>query len=504
MKHKLSLLMLVVMVLFTASCSDDDDNVVPTVTNALTLDDMRSNLITSQPQGDDLVWTWPALTSGLQMEVTISRDGQQYARQTVSTTSCLQQALETNVEYTYVFRLTDGTNYSDGIVKKYTRAGASSITGLTARQVEGTSGYEAAFSWDSNLDATSYAVKVTDGTTTKTDTITTAAYTVSNVAMDSNWDITVRAINAKGKSLPSTTSVKIGKTAVAFLSYYATPEDLIANGDDDEASAWLWFHEQYPNSRYLYAGSITSADDLSNLREIFYIRDLNSGSENDVWTQPEAIQKATPYIQEWYKEGGNLLLWQHAVTYITDLGRIDKKMLTSNDRRISIGNGNYNTDCWYMAVQINPASHYCADFSQHPLYKGIGYISTSRTKLITVKGPCWTEDHNCCFFNIPSAITGMGNQLPETYDVLTKTYGIYPLGTWDSQIEWLSQLNVWEARQGNTDYKGTILCVGNGGLEFSHQNADGTADKSADPKNNPYQGTVLKIAKNAIEYLKTR
>jgi hypothetical protein len=63
---------------------------------------------------------------------------------------------------------------------------------------------------------------------------------------------------------------------------------------------------------------------------------------------------------------------------------------------------------------------------------------------------------------------------------------------------------VWEARQGNTQYKGTLLCIGNGGCEFSMKNADGTPDKSAYPKNNSCQENVLKLAKNSLEYLKTR
>ena len=48
---------------------------------------------------------------------------------------------------------------------------------------------------------------------------------------------------------------------------------------------------------------------------------------------------------------------------------------------------------------------------------------------------------------------------------------------------------------------GTVLCVGNGGCEFSMKNEDGTPDKSANPKNNSCQQNVLKLAKNSIEYL---
>lgn len=294
---------------------------------------------------------------------------------------------------------------------------------------------------------------------------------------------------------------QVNTAGVAFLSPYASPEVCVENGDDDEASAWLWFHQEYPDCPFLYAGDIHSQADLAAYSVLFYIRDLDSGNEDNAWTQPASIQQATPYILEWYRAGGNLVLWQHAVTYITDLGRMDRDMMRACDHRITIGKGSWNQGQWYMAVQLNPASRYVKDFSQHPLYRGCEIRSAGRSKYITVKGPAWTEDHNCVFHNLPAQITGFGNQDPRCYEALTQTYGIYPLAVWDSQIDWISQLNVWEARQGNTDFKGTILCVGNGGCEFSYKNADGTADKSANPHNSPFQSNVLRMAKNAIEYL---
>jgi len=298
-----------------------------------------------------------------------------------------------------------------------------------------------------------------------------------------------------------TVEEKVNTDGVAFLSQYATPDDILQNGDDDEASAWLWFHQEYPQCPFLYAGNIHAASDLLPYRVLFYIRDLDAGSENDAWTQPSSIQQATPYIKEWYRNGGNMVLWQHAVTFITDLGRMDRDMMRNCDHRITIGKGSWNQGQWYMAVQLNPASRFIKDFSKHPLYNGLEIRSTGRSKFITVKGPAWTEDHNCVFHNLPAQLTGLGNQDPRCYEVLTDTYGIYPLAVWDSQIDWISQLNVWEARQGNTDFKGTILCVGNGGLEFSYKNADGTPDKSSFPRNSPFQSNVLKIAANAIGYL---
>ena len=158
-----------------------------------------------------------------------------------------------------------------------------------------------------------------------------------------------------------------------------------------------------------------------------------------------------------------------------------------------------------MAVQLAPGDgRFIKDMSSHAIYKGLDTETSGNTKLIAMKGAGWTEDHNCLFFNYPAALTGMGNQEESCYNTLTKVYGIYPLATWDSQINWVSQLNIWEAQQGNTDFQGTILCVGNGGCEFYMKDANGKADVRNVPSANAYQSNVERMAKNAIEYLKTR
>lgn len=486
-------------------CSDETKDVIVRA-EQLTMDNFSTGYITAVEKDRGVTWKWDLLPENMQMDITVLRENLPYTHELTRATSIEQKDMETNVRYDYLFRLYDGTRYSDAILKTYTRQGAKILTGLTVCQQEGADGYEALLTWDMPFDATQILLEGVAGSKTISETLDgrTDHHLVKGIAEGDEWTFTLTARNDKGDALPVTTTLKAGRQKAAFLSYYPTPDQLVARGDDDEASAWLWFHETYPNSRYLYAGDIHTADDLADLRVIFYIRDLDTGTENDVWNQPQVIKNATPAITEWYRKGGNMVLWQHAVTFITDLGRIDRQLLQSNDRRITIGNGSWNQGQWYMAVQINPGSFFVEDFSGHPLYKDVDIRTSGRSKYITVKGPAWTEDHNCCFFNIPNRLTGISDQDPRCYDMLTETYGIYPLAVWDSQIDWVSQLNVWEARQGNTDYQGTILCVGNGGLEFSYKNADGTPDKSACPKNSPFQATVLKIAKNAIEYLKTR
>lgn len=494
--------LIAILALLLAACQDKDYDIQP-----MAVESIDASQITGTLSGDNYVWTWPQLEQGRKMLVSLYTNGVISSSDTVSGNTYTHSNVNTNVPYTYVFKVSDGTNLSKGAVKTYEREGASQITGLQMSQVEGSNGtYEAHVSWTPTSDAKSIKLSATNGTRNISETLdaTTKEYIIPGVSYGEEWTVTMRAENDKGESLASTASLKIGKTAMAFLSTHKTPEDLIANGDDDEASAWLWMKNTYPTAHFLYFGDIKEYADVEPYRVMFWLRDLESGSEADVWNMPTVVDNATDIIRQWYKNGGNLLLWQHATAYIGTLGRIDKNLMQSNDHSIGIGRGGYNGDTWAMATSLNAGGN-VIDFSSHPIYKNLPiYTNGNGIKMLAVKGPGWTEDHNCLYFNWPAVLTGKGNQDMACYNEVTNTYGIYPLGVWDSQVSWISQLNIWEARQGNTDFKGTVLCVGNGGCSFSMKNGDGTPDVSAHPKNNIYQATILKLAANCLEYLKTR
>ena len=496
---KISFIIMAIFALVLTACQDKDYD-----REAMKLTAPDVSQITGQLTGDDYVITWPSQSA--QMQVTIYRNGTLSASEIVSGTSYTQKNVPTNVPFEYVFKYTDGNNFSNGVVKKYIREGATSISGVQMSQLDKAGGYDALVEWNKATDASTILFVATNGKKTINETLpgSTTSYTINDVETGDTWEVTLTAKNDKGTSLSTSSSLRIGKTAIGFLSVYATPEELIADGDDDEASAWLWLHETYPTAQFVYFGDVKTIDDVDPFRVLFWLRDLEGVGEDQVWGMPEVVQNATPIIKEWYKEGGSILLWSHATVYIGHLGRLNLDDMKNNDHAIGTSPGGNNPDVWKMAVQLNPGSRFSKDHSSHAIFKGLDVESIDRTKLIAFKGAGWTEDHNCLFFNLPSLYTGIGNQEEACYTQVTQTYGIYPLGTWDSQIDWVSQLNVWEAQQGNTEFKGTILCIGNGGCEFSMKNPDGTPDKSAHPKNNAYQDNVLRLAKNSLEYLKTR
>ena len=490
---------LIMTILALTACQDKD-----IVREAMKMNAPDVAQITGQLNGDDYTWTWPAQNG--QMIVTTYRSGTLSAVETVSGNSFTHKNVPTNVPFEYVFKATDGTNVSTGVIKAYTREGATSISGVQMSQVDKTGGYDALVTWNKAADASSIKFTATNGKRNISETLSGSAtsYTISDVETGDTWVVTLVAANEKGTSLSTSSSLRIGKTAIGFLSIYDTPEQLVADGDDDEASAWLWLHETYPTAQFVPFSTITDASVVEPFRVLFWMRDLEEVSESDVWNIPAVVEAATPVIREWYKQGGSMLLWSHATVYAGHLGRISLDEMKSNDHAFGFGRGGLNEDTWRMAVELNPDHKFKKDHSTHPIYKGLEVETNADTKLIAFKGPGWTEDHNCLYFNLPSLWTGIGNTEEACYTQCTQTYGVYPLGTWDSQIWWVSQMNVWEAQQGNTEFQGTLLCIGNGGCEFSMKNTDGSPDKSAHPKNNIYQDNVLTLAKNSLEYLKTR
>lgn len=291
---------------------------------------------------------------------------------------------------------------------------------------------------------------------------------------------------------------------IAYLSDYETPADLVSDGDDDEICSWLWFHEQYPEAQYLYLGDIRSSEDLDSLSVLFWLRDVESDTIIDVLTFSDAAQTAAPIISDWYREGGNIILWSHAVLYVEQLGRLPQGTYTaeSHDFGCGFGHGRLDLGHWMMSVQLYPGGKFKKDHSTHPLFRNLPIYDNNDLRGFNVKGPGWTEDHNCLFFNYPKELTGRSEQQEICYTLLTEYFGIWPLAVWDSQIHWVSQLNVYELRQGQTDFRGRILCIGNGGCEFSMRNEDGSADITPCPTNNIYQANILKMAHNAIEYMR--
>ena len=97
--------------------------------------------ISGSLQGDDYVVTWNN-PSGMKMMVTYYADGTLSGSEVVDGNTFTLKNVPTNVNYEFVFKLTDGNNISSGVVKTFLREGASSVAGISMSQVEKDGGYE--------------------------------------------------------------------------------------------------------------------------------------------------------------------------------------------------------------------------------------------------------------------------------------------------------------------------------------------------------------------------
>ena len=493
--------------LFTACQDHDLPNSAPMMVKT-----PEASQIVGTPSGDyDYTLTWPEPANGHVMNVAVFKNGTQMQALTpCQGNSFTLKNLESKQLYEFLFKYTSDEAISTGVMTSYTRPGATAPKEVKMLQIDiNDDQHDLQVTWTPSPDATSYLLKLVNGDGSKevSTTLSDTIYLQKNVKMKERWEATVVAQNAEGKALPVEASTKIGGKTPAFLSEYASPEELIAKGDDDEASAWLWFHENYPKGDYIYFGNINTVEDIEDYRMMFWLRDIETGNADDVWTFSDIAKNAAPIVEQYVKNGGNLLLWSHAVPYIGAINRVKTSDLRSACD-IGCGAGFNNGDTWKMGVCINTGSFF-KDLSTHAIYEGLKTESAWEKCPISIpmKGAGWTEDHNFCPKDLPAKLTEKDETTEECYNVLTNDFGIYPLATWDSQVERISQLNIWEAKgaekapEGFQKGCGTVLCVGNGGCEFSMKNLDQTPDVSANPKNNPYQQNVLKLAKNCIKYL---
>ncbi|MBQ2129666.1 MAG: hypothetical protein II429_11120, partial [Prevotella sp.] len=193
---KISFIIMAIFALVLSACQDKDIE-----REAMKLSAPDVSQITGQLSGDDYILSWPAQNG--QMMVTIYRNGTLSASETVSGTTYTQKNVPTNIPFEYVFKVTDGTNISSGVVKSYTREGATSITGVQMSQVDKAGGYDALVEWNKATDASSIQFTATNGKKTINETLsgTATSYLINDVETGDTWNVTLVAVNEKGTSL---------------------------------------------------------------------------------------------------------------------------------------------------------------------------------------------------------------------------------------------------------------------------------------------------------------
>lgn len=132
MKNLQHIFLTLVCLLTLGSCQDKDYDIAAPVISPI-----DANSITGQLEDNDYVWSWN-MPQDMMMEINLYDGTTFLGSETVKTNSYIHRNIDTNIEYTYVFKLSDGTNVSTGVIKRYTRPGAAKMTGISLAQVEKT------------------------------------------------------------------------------------------------------------------------------------------------------------------------------------------------------------------------------------------------------------------------------------------------------------------------------------------------------------------------------
>lgn len=270
---------------------------------------------------------------------------------------------------------------------------------------------------------------------------------------------------------------------VAFLSSYSDLATLQANGDDDEAAAANWLVNTYGGT-FLSTASVTSIDVLDAYDAIWVAIDrvgLQQGSVN----LPVEYTALFDILEDYSKNGGNLLLTNHATSIVAAIGRT-----TRQPGLFGSGAGADNGDIWGLNVIIGSGSEpYYADNRTHEFFDGITFeegIPNTHCEIIPLVTNGYKEDHNCMW-----DLNSFGYTVPEG----SNTVAMYEaeadcevLGTWQHVADFCCAGMVDFHAQENG--YGRIVCVGVAAYEW-HQNVE----------SNSYQANIEKMTENILNEL---
>ena len=293
--------------------------------------------------------------------------------------------------------------------------------------------------------------------------------------------------------ISATTTYAADFDKVVMVGSYASYEELQANGDDDEKAAAEWFNNY--GGKYVSTAEIADGTaDLSNYQAIWIAIDRVTTDINTFRSEclggekgflNETVKTA---ITNFYKNGGNLLLTNHACILLKDFGRIDR-----DPENVTFAEGGDNKDVIDVNVVLGtwadaPQTY---DHSGDPLYEGITMETAQRPngkeyKIFHMTGPGWKEDHNC-FWHFDDAYDGpaTGNTDPNHYKELYNLWQVTPLGMWPHIEDYYGgAIARWDA---NDTYKGKCITIGIACYEWNQNNTK-----------NQYQGNIELLTYNAL------
>jgi len=276
---------------------------------------------------------------------------------------------------------------------------------------------------------------------------------------------------------------------VAFVSTFATLNDLQNSGDDDEYAAANWLVNTYGGVFLPVSQIKDNTADLSdyNALWIHFDRLSDETTINNEFAAAFLDADVKTAINNFYKAGGNLLLSIYATRYVVDLGRYNLAVDLKG-----FGNGGNNSDVWYVSPTWGTFVGAPEVFNRFtdPIYDdmtNVSYVTKDNGSIypnVPLIGSGWKEDHNYFWNPQPDKANNDKYKIIDFESVwLTNS-----LGTWGHVQDYFgSGITRWNAKD---EFAGKAITFGLAAYEWN-QNS-GT---------NIYQSNIEQLTQNALDEL---
>lgn len=253
--------------------------------------------------------------------------------------------------------------------------------------------------------------------------------------------------------------------------------------DDDELAALKWFKEYCTEGTVLTPAQLATTD-LSAYKAIWVLLDrVGIGHGPD--KLPIAHEEVS-ILTDYYKNGGNLLLTNHATQLINLMGRCERVPGIFGD-----GEGGSGGDIWVINANIGVGIPDRADgYDQraHPVFAKLWTAAPWGYETFPLIGPGQREDHNCMWdlnaYGYPSLYPDAENVV----NAFQKENNATVLATWGHVQDWCCA-GLVEFKPTDS-FAGTCLAMGLAAYEWN-QNSNA----------NEYQYNIKQMTYNMLDYL---
>lgn len=307
-------------------------------------------------------------------------------------------------------------------------------------------------------------------------------YTYERIPYNKELAYTVKVLYANGRvSEGETVRVKIENEVAAKIGYMISYNSIDEIEDDDEKASAEWFKANIAN------GEILTPDHYKyiNVDEYtaIWIHIDRMGIGKGVDRLPaEIISSSTiDVLKSYYKDGGNILLTNHATQIITALGRITENFAPGI---FGDGPGGAGTDIWTINAQIGCGQPVVYDRRSHKAFANMKTSDAFEHETFPLIGPGLREDHNC-MWDLNSYGLTEGPNVVAAFEAKTNSM---VLATWGHVTDYCCAGMVDFAPAGA--YKGRCIAIGLAAYEWN-QNSN----------KNLFQSNLELLTKNCLDYL---